>query len=206
MKILVTEGFLLGLAVGTTCLVSCGPIYAPYLMQNKRSLEKSILDVLEISLGRFVTYAIIGGLAGIVGAKLVLLHRPIFSAAAHICLSIFLIVSAFITMGVEKQCSFSKYANFIKRPLLLGIFTGINFCPSFLIALTKAISLAGASSGMLFFASFFVGTSVYLLPLSLFGVFGGKKVCRNIGRVAAVAVGSWYMGQALSIILHQIRN
>ena len=52
-----SEGFLLGIATGTTCLATCGPIYAPYLMQYDRNLKASLVTLLEISGGRFATYS-----------------------------------------------------------------------------------------------------------------------------------------------------
>ena len=63
------EGFLLGLSTGHICLATCGPIYAPYLMSYMRRPVRYVTAVLEISLGRFITYILVGAIAGIFGRQ-----------------------------------------------------------------------------------------------------------------------------------------
>ena len=87
------------------------------------------------------------------------------------------------------------------RPFVLGFFTGINLCPVFLIALTKAVSLSGALAGMLFFFAFFVGNSVYVVPLSPFGIFGARKTLRNLRRIAARGVRVWFLVSAVRVVV-----
>lgn len=197
-----TEGFLLGLATGTTCLATCGPVYAPYLMQYERDLWKSLLALLEISFGRFITYAIVGLLAGVLGAGLAGLNRELFTASAYILFSIFLLVTTFRTGKKEKCCQTGKWSSFVDRPVILGILTGINFCPSFLLAITKAVDLSGPLAGLALFSSFFVGTSLFLIPLSFFGLFGFKRQFRIIARISALAVSLWFLTQSAIVFYH----
>jgi sulfite exporter TauE/SafE len=191
------EGFTLGLATGTACLATCGPVYAPYLMQYDRNIKSSILALLEISAGRFVTYFLFGLISGYIGISISEVNRSIFTGSAYILFSIFLLLSVRNTLRHEKKCAYSKWSKFTGRPIVLGILTGINFCPSFLIALTKSVSMSGPMSGALFFTAFFAGTTIFLLPVSFFGFLGRQQLMRRIARVSAIAIGVWFIGSGL---------
>ncbi len=197
-----SEGFLLGIATGTSCLATCGPIYAPYLMQYERPLLRNLLALMEISAGRFATYLLIGLLAGLLGHSIPLDYKEWFTAIAYISFSLFLVLTAFRTQRREQCYTTGAWYAFVDRPLVLGLLTGINFCPSFLLALTKAVDLSGPLSGMIFFAAFFVGTSLFLVPLSFFGLFGKQKLFRSVARLGAVVIGIWFIIQSILIIRH----
>ena len=191
-----TEGFFLGLATGHICFATCGPVYSPYLMMRKYDWVKSVISILEISLGRFISSVIFGAVVGLLGQKITTVNRSYFTITAYILFSVFLIVSAVRTRSREKGCALSRWSRFADRPVILGLVTGISFCPAFLIALTRAVELSGPVSGALLFTGFFAGTNIYLLPLAVFGVIGNKKVMRKIAVVCAFAVGGWFIFQA----------
>ncbi|MBN2829016.1 MAG: sulfite exporter TauE/SafE family protein, partial [Candidatus Cloacimonetes bacterium] len=136
-----TEGFLLGLTTGTTCLVTCTPIYLPFIVAEKRSILRNLLKVMEISMGRFVSYLAFGAAAGYLGGSIASLDRTLFTGIAYILITIFMFLSFFRLTRKEKSCHIPKFVNFTRSAFLLGVFTGINFCPSFLIALSKAVDL-----------------------------------------------------------------
>ena len=72
----------------------------------------------------------------------------------------------------------------MQAPLAFGFLTGISVCPPFLLALAAALSAGGSLEGMILFAAFFAGTSIYLLPLVPFGLLGRWESPRLIGRMA----------------------
>jgi len=187
-----TEGFLLGLAAGTSCLATCGSVYAPYLMQYNRTLPQSLLAIGELSVGRFITYLIIGAAAGMLGSHVRFDGKGLLTAAGYLLFSTFLLITAFRTHKRDQCCSTGRGKGVFDRPLLLGVLTGINICPPLLLALTKAFNGSGAVAGMMLFSAFFFGTTLFLLPLSAFGILGGRKVFRLLARWAAVAVSLWY--------------
>lgn len=191
-----TEGFLLGLATGTTCLATCGPVYAPYLMQYDRSLPKSLLAILELSAGRFLSYLVVGAAAGILGRRVDFEGKNLITAAGYCLFSVFLLVTAFRTRQHDRCCPTGRWAGIVDRPLVLGILTGINICPPFLLALTKAFSGSGPSAGIALFAAFFIGTSIWLAPIAAFGLLGAQKFFRTIARWGAIAVSIWFLIQA----------
>jgi sulfite exporter TauE/SafE len=196
MIVTLTEGFLLGLATGTTCLATCGPVYVPYLMQYNRTLPKSLLAILELSAGRFVSYIAVGAAAGLIGRQVDFEGKGLITALGYCLFSVFLLITAFRTYRRDQNCRIGRWAGIVDRPLVLGILTGINICPPFLLALTKAFHGSGPVAGMSLFAAFFVGTSLFLLPISAFGLLGARNFFRSIARWVAVAVSGWFLVQA----------
>jgi sulfite exporter TauE/SafE len=187
------EGFLLGLATGTTCLATCGPVYAPYMMQYDRTLPKSLLVILELSAGRFISYLAVGAAAGLLGRQVHFEGKGLITAAGYFLFSVFLLVTAFRTYRRDQCCRTGRWAGIIDRPLVLGILTGINICPPVLLALTKAFSGPGPLAGMTLFAAFFAGTSIWLAPIATFGLFGKQRLFRSIARWGGVAVSAWFL-------------
>ncbi|MBN1984117.1 MAG: sulfite exporter TauE/SafE family protein [Chitinivibrionales bacterium] len=192
-----SEGFSLGLATGISCVAFCGSIYTPYLMQRKLDWKGSFISILKLSGGRFITYLVFGITAGFLGKQIDSIDRDYFTATAYILFSIFLLISAFRTHKREQGCQLSKWNRFSDSPFLLGLVTGINFCPSFLIALTRAIDLSGVMSGAFLFLAFFFGTNLFLIPFMIFGVMGNKKIFRTVALISTVVVSIWFISQAV---------
>lgn len=195
------QGALLGLATGHICLASCGPVYLPYIAQKKRSGLGSLRIILEISAGRFISYAAFGLLAGMFGTHIAQDNRMWFTVVAYILLSVYLLVAAFRSHRCERGCAITRFQRFTEWPVLLGIVTGINFCPPFMIALVKAVDLSGAIAGMLLFTGFFAGTTIFLIPFSMIGILGSKKYFRTVARVASVVVAVWFFGVAVHTVV-----
>ncbi len=196
------EGAILGLTTGTTCLITCSPIYLPYLISEDRKLGKSLLAVLEISAGRFISYLAFGAIAGYTGAQIASVNRELFTSIAYILLSAYLVLSAVRTNKKTKSCHVPKMAKFTKSGFILGILTGINFCPSFLIALSKAVDLGGALSGMMLFMGFFFGTSIFLLPLAFIGQISKVSKMKLIAQYASILVAIWFTFAGVKGLIH----
>lgn len=201
----IAEGLMLGLATGPLCLATCGPVYAPYLMQKNRGTAQSILTLVQISAGRFTTYLLIGLAAGALGAQIALLDRVWFSAIAYIVFSVFLVLSAWRTKRCDEGCRSTGWMRFVEVPFILGMLTGISFCPSFLLALTKAVEQGGAIAGALVFGAFFFGTNIYFIPFVFFGVMGKTYHLRTIARIASGVVALWFIGQAVILIVNKLK-
>jgi hypothetical protein len=78
-------------------------------------------------------------------------------------------------------------------PALLGLLTGASLCPPFLLAFGSAAQLPGLWQSLLFFAAFFLGTSVYVIPLPLVGTAGRHETISIVGRLAAGIAGLLYL-------------
>ncbi len=189
------EGFMLGLSTGTICLATCAPIYLPYLISEDRSLKKSFYKVMEISGGRFIAYLIFGAMAGWLGSYLPNQQRTLFTGISYILLSIFLVVNVLRTHKAEKRCKIPTWTKFTQSAFMLGIVTGVNFCPSFLIALTKSFDLGGALGGILLFMGFFVGTTIFLIPLAFGGLLTAIGKVKVVARYASILIAIWFIWQ-----------
>ena len=190
---ILSEGFGLGIATGLTCLTTCSPIYIPFLLSEKRSIWNSFLKVMEISAGRFIAYTAFGAIAGLAGSTISGINREIFTAIAYIMISTYLLVTAYRTHQKSKMCVIPKFSKFTQNAFLLGFITGINFCPSFLLAISGAISIGGASGGALLFIGFFGGTTIYLIPLIFVGGISKIKRMQGVAKWLSVMIGIYFL-------------
>lgn len=110
------NGWFLGLATGTTCLSTCVPIYIPYLLTEERSGKQSFLVILEITIGRFISYAGFGAIFGFIGSRIPVEARQIFTSAAYILLSAYLVISFFRIRRHKNNCATFKWMKLTKSP------------------------------------------------------------------------------------------
>jgi sulfite exporter TauE/SafE len=204
------EGFMLGLSTGTVCLAYCGPVLIPYLMGEGNTVKQNTWSVGLFLAGRLVAYLVVGLFSGILGA--LLSHsspgRTAIFGIIYCSLALFLIAYGFyrfkeVCLGL-KQENLNKLF-FYRWPLLLpftgGFATGMNLCPPFLLAVTGAMEGNRILSGLLFFVMFFLGTSVYFIPLPLIGFFRRRHVLRIIGKFAAILTGFFYLYKGLVMVM-----
>lgn len=150
--------------------------------------------MVELNLGRFLAYVAFGALFGLLGGALPAAVRGPLAAAGYILFAVFLLLSvARIRKSCGGGCATPRLLSLTRSPLLLGILTGFSVCPSFLIAVTGAFESSGPVSGMLLFTGFFAGTTAWMLPFSLLGLFTRRSLVTAAARVAAVIVGVYFL-------------
>ncbi|MCK5842590.1 MAG: sulfite exporter TauE/SafE family protein [Candidatus Sabulitectum sp.] len=186
------EGTGLGLATGISCLASCGPIYLTYLLSEKRTPKESFVTIVMLNLGRFVSYAAFGAIMGMIGGSIPNSVRIPLTFSGYILFSVYLIVSVVRVNKTCSGCNIPKWAKLTKSPILLGILTGFTVCPAFLIALTSAFAANGALNGAMLFTGFFLGTTVYMLPFAIIGLFSKKRWLNSIAKYAAIFVAVYF--------------
>ncbi len=186
------EGTGLGLATGISCLASCGPIYLTYLLSEQRSNRQSLVTVLMLNLGRFVSYAAFGAIMGLLGGSIPSSIRIPLAFSGYLLFSIYLITSVVRVNKTCGGCDIPRWMKLTKSPMLLGILTGFSVCPAFLIALTSAFDSNGALEGAMLFTGFFIGTTVYMLPFAVFGLFSKKKWLNAVAKYAAIFVAVYF--------------
>jgi len=188
MKDVLIQPFLLGLSVGVFCFTYCVPFVAPFLIAEKRKLKNSFSFVLKFILGRFGGYVLFGAFFGYLGERINNYTINLILIIALIFLSLILIIYAF---GLIKPkfsfCGKKIIKN--KSPLIMGFLMGINICPPFLMSVSYVFTLHSTIKGIIYFIVFFLGTSLYLLPLVFLGLLSKIKEFRIIGRIAALVVG-----------------
>ncbi len=197
-----TEGFLLGIASGGACLAYCAPVLVPYLLGEGNTVGRSAVSVGGFLAGRLAGYLLFALLAWAT-------HRTIVESLPHqavivgiITITLALLLVRYGIAGRAGRChaaaayrvlDSAPFSHPLLLPVLLGLLTGVSLCPPFLMAFSSAIQLPALWQSLLFFVAFFAGTSVYLAPLSLIGRAGRHEVVKTVGRLAAGVVGLFYL-------------
>ena len=196
------QPFLLGISTGIFCFTYCVPFIAPYLVAEERKLKKNFRIILEFILGRLGGYVLFGAIFGYLGEK-------ISNQAVNLILIVSLIVLAIVlivySLGFLKPrgmfCS-AKYIKFkAKTPLLMGFLMGINICPPFLMSLAYVFTLHSAFKGIIYFLMFFLGTTLYFLPVTFLGYLGKMKEFRFVARTAGIIVGLAFLVYGIYYII-----
>jgi sulfite exporter TauE/SafE len=206
------EAFFLGLSSGTYCAVACAPVALPFLSSRERAAKPYGTNALLIGLflaGRLVGYIGVGAALGAVGAYALSYVDPAFSRTMSriaYALSGALMIVAGLAEGFPRARA-CEAARRIWRPkmgaFLFGLFTGASICPPFFAAAARVFAGSDASgasgtwaalSGAAYFAFFFVGASVWLLPLlALPAVLRRSDVLRFIARSAMTMIGVYFL-------------
>jgi len=194
---LVSRALLLGLSAGLFCAGFCLPVIGPALLAGEpRGFRDSARSLGLFLVGRLVGYLLFGFLFGLLGGRLTLVGqaRAFLLPAAYLLLGLLLVLFGLVrTLPHLGPCR-------LIRPRLesrwclfaVGCLTGVNFCPPFLLAVSAAVDAASPWKGLVFFAVFFVATSVYLAPLLAAGAVARSESLRFAGRVASVLAGVWF--------------
>lgn len=195
-------GFLLGLATGPSCLAFCAPVLVPYLLAEGQGARRSLWLLGRFLLGRLLGYLLFGLAAGLLGSLLVGgPAREVLFGLAYLGLAVVLMVYG-LRSGRPASCAVGAGRGLLQRlrarwpaalPVLLGLFTGLNLCPPFALAIAGAAETGSIAGSVLFFAAFFVGTCLYFLPLPGLGGLARFDALRTVARLAAAVVGVYYL-------------
>jgi len=186
------NGLLLGLSTGIFCLSYCAPIFLPQLLSQTDKL-KGWGVFLKFNSGRLLAYIIFGALFGWLGAQI---HAQFLQNSVRWVIIILATLLILYGLGLSlpklKWCAWTKK---IQLPFISGFLLGINICPPFLLAVTHNFQIGGILNGIIFFIMFFIGTTVYLIPLTFLGHFSHIGWLHQAGRIAAIAVGLIFLFQ-----------
>ena len=194
------EPFLLGLSTGGVCLTHCLPSTIPYFLSSSIKLGQNSLKALLFILGRLVGYLLFGAVLGALGyfsiAQMDETDIRVFTITANIVLGVFLLI-----FGIGFQFPRLKLCTLLKQPsgllagsFFLGLMTGISFCPPFISAGIKAFQTASIGEGIFYFLCFFLGTSLYLLPLLFIPVLKRYEGALNkIAQMALIITGLYFL-------------
>lgn len=199
------QGFILGLASGATCLAYCTPVLVPLLLGGGRKIQQNGLLIAQFLGGRLIGYlsfAVLAWLAGrlLAGASA---WKEILAGAATITLAglmAYTVLSKHHLVHVDLSCAVSNkgFRQALRPlgvfiPLALGFLTGLNLCPPFLLAFANASVMSTLPQSLLFFALFFLGTSLYFIPLPFLGALRRHQALQNIGKMASILISLYYL-------------
>jgi len=187
------QPFLLGLSIGLYCFAYCFPFVGPYLVSEKRRGIENFKLILQFITGRFFGYLLFGAFFGYLGEKIDSPTINLILVISLMVLSVFLILHALGLFKPEWLCALKIEKHRKRFPLVMGFLMGINLCPPFLISLTYVLTLHSLWKGIVYFVMFFIGTSLYFLPLTFLGFLNKMKEFRLMARLAALIVGIGFL-------------
>lgn len=193
------EGFFLGLSCGTGCLVFCAPVFMTYVLVEGLDIKTNYAYLAEFILGRLIGYIIFAIITWLVSLILIgqFKENNLLFGIAYIILAGVMVVYVFRKKHpvcvAESTLAKTKAEKLPVFPLILGLLTGLNLCPPFILAIVRAIKIGDLSRNILFFVRFFLGTSIYLLPIPLVGLIKTRKYLLIIGRITAILVAVYYI-------------
>ncbi|MGQ9683904.1 MAG: urease accessory protein UreH domain-containing protein [Anaerolineae bacterium] len=202
-------GFLLGLSSGVACMATCAPVLVPYLIGQGRGVRAGY-GALALFLGGrlsgYLAFAVLAWLAGLLLRPLAA-YRVVGLGASHLAIGALLLfwgLAAPPELCAGKALG-ARLGRIVARqpalwPLGLGLLTGLNVCPPFLAAVAGAAATGSLGGSIAYFAAFFVGTSVYLVPAPLLGALGRRESLRTVGRLAAIVVSVYYLINGLVVL------
>ncbi len=155
---------------------------APLVAAEERPLRNNIFLILEFLTGRLLGYLCFGLLAGYLGERFDSRWLSIATNLSFVFLSVVLV---FYLLGLIKEKGlFCRTSGFFRTqsPLLMGFLMGINLCPPFLLSVIYVFSQKSALYGMVYFALFFLASSVYFLPMIFIGMLASTRDFRKIAR------------------------
>jgi sulfite exporter TauE/SafE len=196
MNRIILEGLMLGLSAGIYCVGSCFAFFVPYLMvEGKQKTFENLRKILSFMAGRLMAYIAFALAMGFLGSS----YRDIFTARfSYICLIIASTLMLVYTLSHSFKdpalCAlFIRRFGLMRMPFFLGLFTGLNPCPPFLVGVTRLWTLNDIFGGMVLFAAFFLGTSAYMIPMMFVSYLNRSERIRQIGMMVALLSGIWFL-------------
>lgn len=205
-----TDSFILGLSSGSACLATCGIVMFPYLMAGSAGVKRIATDLSLFLITRFVIYFILATLAWYFGQAI--FNNPV---VRNIVPGILYIVFAVMLVwySIDKNRHRDCPARILKTvnnhrlvPILLGLVNSLGFCPALFIILTKGATQVSLTQSYIAFLAFFIGSSIWFLPLPLAGKIRKKEVLKTIGILATGLAGIIFMIKGITNLIGGIIN
>ena len=202
----ITKGFALGLSTGIYCAAACAPVMLPYLVaHDSRSRGRHIVSAIaQFAGGRLVAYIVVGAVAAALGAELMASGpaRRVAGLAVTALAGLMLAYGLGRSFPEARLCRRLAQATPVSRfPLAAGLLTGINVCPPFLLLLAALVTSANVAHGVLMALAFFLGTSLFLVPLGFVGYLGVVPRLRGVAEVAALFAGLWFLATGAAMLV-----
>jgi hypothetical protein len=205
-----TDSLILGLSSGSACLATCGMVMFPYLMSGSAGVKRIALDLSLFLLTRFIVYFLLATAAWYFGQGLFSnpVVRNVVPGVLYIVFAVMLVWYS-ISKSRNPACPARIVTSINNRrlvPILLGVVNSLGFCPALLLIFTKGATQTTLFQSYMAFLAFFIGSSLWFLPLPLAGRVRKKEVLKNIGILATGLAGIIFMIKGLTNIIGGIIN
>jgi hypothetical protein len=205
-----TDSFILGLSSGSACLATCGMVMFPYLMSGSAGPKRIAVDLSLFLFTRLVVYFILATLSWYLGQTI--FNNPfVRNVGPGILYIVFAVM--LVWYSISKTRTPDCPAKIVKTvnnhrliPILLGLVNSLGFCPALFIILTKGATQVTLTQSYFAFLAFFIGSSIWFLPLPLAGRIHKKEVIRNIGILATGLAGIIFMIKGITNLIGGLIN
>jgi sulfite exporter TauE/SafE len=201
---IIFEGFFLGLSTGAYCISACLVFFMPYLLvEARQNVRENLKQIGSFMGGRLIAYI---GFAVAMGA-IETTHKEMFTPRfTHLSLVVVSLIMFFYALSNHfadaKICStFIHRFRLVRIPFFLGLFSGLSPCMPFLVGATRLWTLNNIGQGVILFAAFFVGTSLYMTPLIFVGYINRFERVKRIGILVALLSSLWFFFVGISGLL-----
>jgi hypothetical protein len=160
---------------------------------------------------RLVGYMIFAAVAWELGALVSLppAQRLLMMGVVYLLLACVLLWYAYSARrSCAQPCAESKLVQIgdqknrgIAGAAALGLLTGLNLCPPFLVAGIRAAQLGSMAAALLFFAIFFLGTSIWFVPFVGLGCIVRNQAVMTVARMAMALIALYYLSMGIAMLL-----
>lgn len=205
-----TESFILGLSSGSACLATCGMVMFPYLMAGSAGVKRIAIDLALFLFTRLLVYLILATLAWYLGEALFsnTFVRNIVPGILYIVFAIMLVWYS-ISKNNSRDCP-ARIVTAVNNkklvPIFLGVVNSLGFCPALFIILTKSATQVTIYQSYMAFLAFFIGSSIWFLPMPLAGKIRRKEILSTIGILATGLAGIIFMIKGLTNLIGGLIN
>ena len=205
-----TESLILGLSSGSACLATCGMVMFPYLMSGSAGVKRIASDLTLFLVTRFLVYFMLATLSWSFGKALFsnLVVRNILPGILYIVFAVMLVWYS-ISKKRNRDCPAKIVQTVNNRklvPILLGLVNSLGFCPALFLILTKGAAEKTLVHSYISFLAFFIGSSIWFIPLPLAGKIQKKEVLTTIGILSTGLAGVIFMIKGLTNLIGGIIN
>jgi len=205
------EALFLGLASGPACVASCGPVLVPSLLAERDGLRLNSRYLSAFLATRLLGYLLFAAVAWELGALVAIpsSERSLVFALIHLLLAAVLLRYAYsVGRACNHACASSELVTIgaagkhrVPGAAVLGFLTGVSLCPPFVAAGVRAAQAASVTAAMLFFAVFFLGTSVWFVPFAGLGWVRRNEAVTTVARMAMVLIALYYLLAGLTTLV-----
>jgi len=205
------EALFLGLASGPACVASCGPVLVPSLLAERSGLRLNSRYLSAFLATRLLGYLLFAAVAWELGALVAIpaAARSLIFGLIHLSLAAVLLRYAWsVGRACSHACTSSELVTIgtagkhrVSGAVVLGFLTGVSLCPPFVAAGVRAAQAASMAVAVLFFAVFFVGTSIWFLPFAGLGWVRRNEAVTTVARMAMVLIALYYLFAGLTTLI-----
>jgi len=205
------EALALGLASGPACLAACGPVLIPSLLTERTGFRPHARYLSAFLAARLVGYMLFAVVAWELGALASMLPAPrlLMMGVVYLLLACVLLWYAYSARrSCAQPCADSKLVQIgesrnrgVAGAAALGLLTGLNLCPPFVVAGIRAAQLGSMAAALLFFLVFFLGTSIWFVPFVGLGCIVRNQAIIIVARMAMVLIALYYLLIGIAMLL-----